>query len=112
VVSDDLNPDFSSRLKRDGVSLETYRTFCPRYKFLKGTLTDNSMKIDLAVLKTIYANRASGINNGGTYGCTIMILGEKPELHLSPGRPDVEPFQVLRFSPTRMPASASGRSIS
>jgi len=101
VINDDLNPDFSTRLKRDGVSLETYRTFCPRFKFLAGTLTDNSTAINLAVLKAIYANRASGINNGGTYGCTIMILGEKPELHISPGRPDVEPFQVLGFSSSR-----------
>jgi hypothetical protein len=100
VVSDDLNPNFLAGLKKGGVSLETYRLFCPRYKFLKGTLTNNSTKIDLAVLKTIYANRASGINNAGTYGCTIMVLGEKPELHISPGRPDVEPFQVLGFSPS------------
>jgi hypothetical protein len=44
------------------------------------------------------AGRASGINNRETYGCTIMVLGEKPELHISPGWPDVEPFQVLDFS--------------
>jgi hypothetical protein len=28
-----------------------------------------------------------------------MVLGENPELHISPGRPDEEPFQVLTFSP-------------
>jgi hypothetical protein len=27
-----------------------------------------------------------------------MVLGENPELHISPGRPDEEPFQVLAFS--------------
>ena len=85
-------------MKRDGVSLEKFRTFCPRFNFLARTLTDNAVPIDLASLKTIYANRVSRINNGGTYGCTIMMLGEKPELHISPGRPDVEPFQVLGFS--------------
>jgi hypothetical protein len=98
LVNDDFNPRFLERLKKSGMSLEQYKTTCPRLNFLSKTLTDNSAKIDLAVLKTIYANRESGINNGGTYGCTIMVLGEKPELHISPGRPDVEPFQILDFS--------------
>ena len=39
--------------------------------------------------------------------CTIMVLKDDPELHISPGRPDVEPFQVLRFSD--LPASAEAR---
>jgi hypothetical protein len=98
-VNDDLNPKFLARLKRMGTSLEKFRTSCPRFNFLQRTLTDNSKMIDLAVLKTIFSNRISGINNEGTYGCAIMVLGETPELHISPGRPDVEPFQVLDFSP-------------
>lgn len=97
LVNDDFNPRFLERLRKSGMALEQYKTTCPRFNFLAKTLTDNSAKIDLAVLKTIYANRESGINNGGTYGCTIMVLGEKPELHISPGRPDIEPFQVLDF---------------
>lgn len=110
LINDDLNPKFLARLKRDGVSLEKFRTYCPRFNFLGRTLTDNSTTIDLAVLKTIFANRVSGINNAGTYGCTIMVLGEKPELHISPGRPDVEPFQVLDFSPRNTgPLSAAQR---
>jgi hypothetical protein len=96
-INDDLNPGFSAMLKRNGTSLEKYDFFCPRFEFLGRTLTEKSM-IDLALLKKLFADRASGINNKETYGCTIMILGEKPELHLSPGRPDEEPFQVLDFS--------------
>ncbi|MDP2914522.1 MAG: C45 family peptidase [Candidatus Aminicenantes bacterium] len=111
LVNDDLDPKFLARLKRDGVSMEKFRTSCPRFNFLGRTLTDNSAAIDLAVLKTIYANRVSGINNGGTYGCTIMVLGEKPELHISPGRPDVEPFQVLDFSPRNTGPSSAGQKL-
>ena len=40
-----------------------------------------------------------------------MILGEKPELHISPGRPDVEPFQVLGFSPRTTGASSNGPTV-
>jgi hypothetical protein len=73
--------------------------FDTMFAFLGRTLTDNSKTLDLATLKALYSDRSSGINNRGTYGCTIMILGKKPELHISPGRPDVEPFQVFDFPP-------------
>jgi isopenicillin-N N-acyltransferase like protein len=96
-INDDFVPGFTAKLKQDGMSLETYRSVCPRFRSLGGTLADNSTTIDLPALKAIYANRASGINNATTYGCTIMILGGNPELHISPGRPDVEPFRVLGF---------------
>ena len=99
LINDDFNPRFPETLKRAGMTLETYRTLCPRFNFLGQALKDNAAAIDLATLKTIFRNRASGINNASTYGCTIMVLGENPELHISPGRPDEGPFQVLSFSP-------------
>ncbi|MDD8027097.1 MAG: C45 family autoproteolytic acyltransferase/hydrolase [Acidobacteriota bacterium] len=117
VVNDDFNPRFAAMLKQSGTTLAQYGAFCTRFAFLGRTLTDNSKKIDLEVLKTLYADRASGINNGGTYGCTIMILGEKPKLHISPGRPDIEPFQVLDFisstaGPKLPPLAALGAGMS
>jgi hypothetical protein len=81
------------------MTLENYRTLCPRFNFLGRVLKDNSPAIDLDSLKALFRDRPSGINNAQTYGCTIMVLGEKPELHISPGRPDEEPFQALGFSP-------------
>ena len=74
------------------------RNACPRFNFLKRTLTGNAAPLGLEDLKGIYRDRASGINNGGTYACTIMILEDAPELHIAPGRPDAEPFQILSFS--------------
>jgi isopenicillin-N N-acyltransferase like protein len=99
LINDDFNPRFPEGLKRDGINLEIYRTLCPRFNFLGRVLKDNSAVIDLAALKALFRDRASGINNAGTYGCVIMVLGESPELHVSPGRPDEEPFQVFSFSP-------------
>jgi isopenicillin-N N-acyltransferase-like protein len=98
LVNDDFNPRFPEALKRTGMTLETYRAHCPRFNFLGRVLKDNSAAIDVDALETLFRNRVSGINNAGTYGCTIMVLGEKPELHISSGRPDEAPFQVLRFS--------------
>jgi len=97
LVNDDFNPSFTEALKRRGMSLEIYRGRCPRFNFLRSLLRDNSVRVDLDRLKALFANRSSGINNEGTYGCTIMVLGAAPELHISPGRPDEAPFQVLGF---------------
>jgi hypothetical protein len=53
--------------------------------------------MDIDTLKDILSDREIIINNRSTFGCTIMILGSLPELHISPGRPDEEPFQVFGF---------------
>jgi hypothetical protein len=49
------------------------------------------------MLKEIFSSRETGINNPSTYGCTIMELGKNPQLLLSPGRPDEEPYYVFSF---------------
>jgi isopenicillin-N N-acyltransferase-like protein len=97
LANDDFNPRFVELLKEKGMSLDAYGALCPRFKFLARSFADNSAELDLAVLKRVFADRDSGINNAGTYGCTIMILGVRPALHIAPGRPDEEPFQVLGF---------------
>jgi sugar phosphate isomerase/epimerase len=110
MVNDDLNPKFVEDLKRKGMTMEAYRARCPRFRFLEEKLKDNGAVIDADSLKQLYADRASGINNQGTYGCTIMLLGERPELHISAGRPDTEPFQVLSFSARPDASSSPGKS--
>ena len=99
LINDDFNPKFPEMLKRRNMSMESYRARCPRFNFLGRILKDDDTILDLDRLKGIYMDRASGINNATTYGCTIMVLGETPELHISAGRPDESPFQVLGFSP-------------
>jgi sugar phosphate isomerase/epimerase len=97
VVNEDFNPRFTEALKKKGTSLDEYKARCRRFKFLQETFKDNAAPLDLAVLKRVFADRPSGINNQGTYGCTIMLLGDRPELHIAPGRPDAVPFEVLGF---------------
>ncbi len=99
LINNDFNPRFPEMLKRNNMTLESYQALCPRFDFLGQLFKDNSVAIGLDTLQRLFENRVSGINNEGTYGCTIMVLGEKPELHISPGRPDEAPFQVLGFSP-------------
>ena len=97
LANDDFNPRFIEGLKKRGVALDAYKPRCPRFRFLQETFKNNAATLDLAVLKRVFADRDSGINNAGTYGCTIMVLGDHPELHVAPGRPDQEPFVVLDF---------------
>ena len=98
LVNDDLNPKFVTGLKNNGMTMDIYRAMCPRFKFLGRTFKDNAATLDLAALKQVFAGRDSGINVPRTYGCTIMLLGDHPELHIAPGRPDEEPFVVLTFA--------------
>jgi predicted choloylglycine hydrolase len=95
------NPNYTARfeqyLKSKDVSPKNYIHPCPRFQALQNIFKDNSVRVDVDTLKDIFSNRDIIINNRGTFGCTIMKLGENPELHISPGRPDEEPFQVFRF---------------
>jgi sugar phosphate isomerase/epimerase len=109
VINDDLDPKFIEELRKRGLTLEAYKARCPRFRFLGENFKNNAAALDLAVLKRVFADRASGINNDGTYGCTIMVLGDHPELHIAPGRPDKEPFVVLDFERrTGVPALSRG----
>ncbi len=99
MANDDFNPRFPEMLKRDGMTLKSYQASCPRFRYLERRLKDDPAALDLAALQAILRDRASGINNGSTYGCTIMVLGERPELHIAAGRPDEAPFEVLGFPP-------------
>ncbi len=99
LANDDFNPRFIEGLNKKGMTLEAYKARCPRFRFLQETFKDNAAALDLAVLKRVFSDRNSGINNAGTYGCTIMVLGDHPELHIAPGRPDQESFVVLDFEP-------------
>ncbi len=92
-----FNPLFLKNLESKGISLEEYEFPCPRFQALQTLLKDNTVRINVDMLKDIFSNRKTIINNRSTFGCTIMVLGKIPELHISPGRPDTEPFQIFRF---------------
>ncbi|HSA95926.1 MAG TPA: C45 family peptidase, partial [Acidobacteriota bacterium] len=99
MVNDDYNPRFPEMLKAKDLTLEAYRAQDQRLAQLGRVLKDNAAAIDRDSLEAIFKDRISGINNKQTYGCTIMVLGEEPELHIVPGRPDLATFQVLKFPP-------------
>jgi predicted choloylglycine hydrolase len=88
---------FEQYLKSKDISPKDYKHPCPRFQALQNIFKNNSVHVDVAALKDIFSNRDIIINNRRTFGCTIMKLGQNPELHISPGRPDEEPFQLFHF---------------
>ncbi len=89
---------FLEYIKSQNKTPQNYVYECRRFRALQNILKDNSVKIDTSLLKEIFSDRETIINNGGTYGCTIMVLKDNPELHITPGRPDEEPFLTFKFN--------------
>ena len=88
---------FVDKLDAQRVTLEQYNARCRRFKSLKEHYFDNSTVFDVEILKFIFRNRGWGICHRNNFACTIMVLKERPEFHISPGQTDKEPFQVFTF---------------
>lgn len=88
---------FLNNLQNQNVTLEEYNTRCYRFKSLSKYFPDNSTVFNVNKLKSILSNRDWGICHRNNFACTIMVLKEKPEFHISPGQPDLEPFYVFKF---------------
>lgn len=92
-----INQSFLDYLKTINMSHKNYAYSCSRLAYLTNSLKDNKTVVNLNKIKTILSSRNSGINRESTYGCTIMVLSENPELHISAGRPDEVDFQIYKF---------------
>ena len=84
-------------LKSQGKTLQEYMPRCPRFEWLHENYHDNSRTFTVDELKFIFSHRGCNINNRSTFSCTIMVLSEHPELHITGGRPDEVPFLLFRF---------------
>ena len=92
-----IRESIEEQLDGRGPLPELFTSRCQRFQALRSRYPDNSVSLDLDEMKRIFRNREWNVNNRSTYGCTIMVLTEEPELHIAPGRPDEEAFQTYRF---------------
>lgn len=92
-----FTPQLLETFRSRNISPEEYRFRCQRFESLQKILKDDSLLIDVEMLKEIYRDRETVINNSGTFGVTIMVLGKNPVLHIAPGRPDETPYQIFDF---------------
>ena len=100
-VSTDWHPDYVTRCEQKGEELARGLPdfTCWRTRALETRLGPGT-PIGLDTLKHALASRdhAEGpICGDWTYGTTIFVLTERPQLHLAPGRPDQVAFQMFGF---------------
>ncbi|HEX5050446.1 MAG TPA: carcinine hydrolase/isopenicillin-N N-acyltransferase family protein, partial [Planctomycetota bacterium] len=97
LVSTDWSPKHLAAAKARGQAPEQ-RLQCARFDALDRALPAGKRPTFDDVVAALRTSGArTPVCNAGTYVCTVMVLGERPELHVSPGPPTRVPFQVLRF---------------
>ncbi|MBN2008579.1 hypothetical protein JW960_04445 [candidate division KSB1 bacterium] len=76
--------------------------YCSRLATIKEELLKRNYRIGYEDIKAILSsntyNAGRPICHFNTYGCTIMVLSKKPELHITPGRPDQVDFLMFDFN--------------
>lgn len=98
LANDDFALNYRESVKKSGREPVVAQEACPRFLACQKILTAEA-KPDPTLAKRVLmqAERDGPVCNPGTYACFLMMLGEVPELHIAPGRPDRTPFEVLKF---------------
>ncbi|MCB9876892.1 MAG: hypothetical protein H6835_04735 [Planctomycetes bacterium] len=93
--SRDWSPGWHHAAKEHGFDVEQVPG-CNRYDALTAALAGT--RPDAAqVERALQECTAAPVCNAMTMTCTVMTLGEKPELRLTAGRPDQHPFHSFTF---------------
>lgn len=98
LVHTNVTVKYGDYLKSIDKTVESFEYPCPRLKWLRENYNDNAKRLDVDELKKIFSHRESNINNRSTFSCTIMVLSDTPELHITAGRPDDAAFQKFTFN--------------
>ncbi|MCP5104058.1 MAG: hypothetical protein GY950_11800, partial [bacterium] len=99
-VNDNYSPKYLAYLKRKGKTIDQVLYRCDRFDSLEKRFKNRTKPVTFEDIKEALSSRDTGrwdICNKTTFACTIMVLSEKPELHISPGQPDKVPFEVFTF---------------
>lgn len=97
LTNDNYSTELLEHLKAENKTPQEYEPYCFRFQSLKENFRDNSVTFDVEKVKTIFRSRDWKINRPSTFGCTIMVTSDNPELYISAGRPDEEPFFIFTF---------------
>ena len=100
LANDDFTAAWRERAQQKGFDPLVGPKTCPRLAVCLQSWT-NATKPDVAAIKTLLSSRTStpSIANDLTFASFVAVLGEKPELHIAPGRPDVTAFEIVRCEP-------------
>jgi isopenicillin-N N-acyltransferase-like protein len=99
LVNTDWHPDYVAQCKEKKCNPEEGLYVCHRFKTLQQRIQKGNPITEKSIIDTL-ASRDSGkgpICGEWNYACTVFVLGETPELHISPGRADRYRMQTFRF---------------
>lgn len=100
LVNDNYSPKYLERLKSKGKTIDQGLYRRDRFAALEKRFKNRTKPITFDDIKEALSSHDTGrwdICNRTTFACTIMVLSEKPELHIAPGQPDKIPFEVFTF---------------
>ena len=97
LTNNNYNDEFQNYFQNQNNRIEKYNARCLRFKSLSQNFPDNSTVFNVDKIKAILSNRDWSICHGNNFGCTIMVLKDQSEFHISAGQPDKEPFHVFKF---------------
>jgi hypothetical protein len=106
-ASEDFNPKYRQALAK-GLTSETRDEDSEfRYQTLNRMIEESRGTIDVSRIQQILSSGHSqhpicrpyiDPYSSHTFGSTVMVLGENPELYVSPGPPDVNPYVKFGFA--------------
>jgi isopenicillin-N N-acyltransferase like protein len=97
LTNNNYNDDYNNYFQKQNIKSKEYIFRCHRFNSLSQNFSDNSSVFDVEKIKSILSNRDWGICHRNNFGCTIMVLKDQPEFHVSAGQPDIEPFYIFKF---------------
>lgn len=95
-VSRDWAPRWTAFAAERGFSPEQPPP-CPRFAALDAALPAGRRPDVDQVVTALRESAAAPVCNEMTYCCTVMVLGERPELRIAVGRPDQNAFATFGF---------------
>ena len=111
LANDDHNLEYATRLKRIDPQEKGLESTRKRFAALEARLRRQTNGLTFATIAEALRSRDSerypvcvplrAGSAGFTFGSTIMRLSPEPELHVSCGPPDTNPYRVFRFGKQR-----------
>ncbi len=108
LVNDDYNPAYRRFLEKTKDTKKEPDSSTTRLDSLQRRLGKEGTPPSLELIQQTLAARDSAqfpvcrpyhnARDNFTFAATIMVLSEKPELHVTAGPPDAHPYQSLRFT--------------
>lgn len=99
LVNTEWHPDYLERCQSKQCTPEEGMGVCHRLVTLQNRLQPGQPITEELIVELLASREhaAGSICGDWTYACTIFVLGERPELHIAPGRPDRYRMQTFGF---------------